>query len=91
MTIDEIKLFFKDCPLTSGNVRLSSLINITEYVDVQLKMDDKTLDYYFGIDLLEIEESNMPQDYILYLKESGWAISEDNKELVKYLDNNING
>ena len=54
-------------------------------------MDDKTLDYYFGIDLLEIEESNMPQDYILYLKESGWSISEDNKELVKYLDNNING
>lgn len=91
MTIDEIKLFFKDCPLTSGNVRLSSLINITEYVDVQLRMDDKTLDYYFGIDLLEIEESNMPQDYMLYLKESGWSISEDNKELVKYLDNNING
>jgi len=37
MTIDEIKLFFKDCPLTSGNVRLSSLININKKIYYKLK------------------------------------------------------
>jgi hypothetical protein len=49
---------------------------------VTLEMDDKSLDYYYNINVEELLESNMPLNDLDDLKEEGWAFDEDKKNIV---------
>jgi len=50
-------------------------------VNVSLEMDDKTLDYYYNINVKELLNSDMPLNDLDDLKEEGWAFDETKRNL----------
>ena len=55
------------------------------YVNVDLKMDKRSLDYYYEIDVDSLLKSQMPSNDLDDLKEEGWSFSEDRKKIILYI------
>ena len=49
---------------------------------VNLRMDDKTLDYYYEVDIDELLESEMPNEEYGIMKEQGWTLNENNLNIL---------
>lgn len=88
MSLDELKGILGDNKVSYSSIGLTSLANISRFVNVRLQMDNKSLDYYYEMDVDELLKSHMPSDELEVLKEQGWSFSDDNKMLILYLKNN---
>ena len=88
MSLDELKGILGDNKVSYSSIGLTSLANISRFVNVRLQMDNKSLDYYYEMDVDELLKSHMPNDELEVLKEQGWSFSDDNKMLILYLKNN---
>lgn len=63
---------------------MSTIANINIHTPVKLGMDEKTLDYYYEVDILEMAKSDIDDKLISQMKEDGWKVSKDRKSLVNY-------
>lgn len=88
VSLDELKGILGDNKVSYSSIGLTSLANISRFVNVRLQMDNKSLDYYYEMDVDELLKSHMPSDELEVLKEQGWSFSDDNKMLILYLKNN---
>lgn len=83
MTKEELKELFKDNKLSdSKKISAAALANIMKFAMVNLRMDDKTLDYYYEVDIDELLESEMPNDEYGIMKEQGWTLNENNLNIL---------
>ena len=84
MTKADIKELFKDNKKSnSKKISAAALSNIIKFATVNLRMDSKTLDYYYEVSIDELADSSMPKAEYEVMKEQGWKIKSDN--LVIYL------
>ena len=83
MTRDILKELFKDNKLSnSKKISAAALANIMKFAMVNLRMDDKTLDYYYEVDIDELLESEMPDEEYNVMKEQGWTLNENNLNIL---------
>lgn len=83
MTKEELKELFKDNKLSdSKKISAAALANIMKFAMVNLRMDDKTLDYYYEVDVDELLESEMPNEEYGIMKEQGWTLNENNLNIL---------
>jgi hypothetical protein len=83
MTKEELKELFKDNKLSdSKKISAAALANIMKFAMVNLRMDDKTLDYYYEVDIDELLESEMPNEEYGIMKEQGWTLNENNLNIL---------
>jgi hypothetical protein len=83
MTKEELKELFKDNKLSdSKKISAAALANIMKFAMVNLRMDDKTLDYYYEVDIDELLESEMPNEEYGVMKEQGWTLNENNLNIL---------
>lgn len=84
MTIAEVKELFKDNKKSdSKKISAAALANITKFATVNLRMDSKTLDYYYEVDIDELVSSSMPKSEYEVMNEQGWKIKNNN--LILYI------
>jgi hypothetical protein len=84
MTNTELKELFKGNKKSdSKKISAAALANISKFATVNLRMDDKTLDYYYEVNIDELIESEMPKAEYEVMKEQGWKIKANN--LIIYL------
>jgi hypothetical protein len=84
MTNTELKELFKGNKKSdSKRISAAALANIGKFATVNLRMDDKTLDYYYEVNIDELLESEMPKAEYEVMKEQGWKIKANN--LIIYL------
>lgn len=84
MTNTEIKELFKgNRKSSSKSISAMALTNIYKFASVNLCMDNKTLDYYYEVDIDELANSEMPNAEFNVMKEQGWKISGN--KLIIYL------
>ena len=88
MSLDELKDILGDNKVSYSSIKLTSLANISRFVNVRLQMDNKSLDYYYEMNVDDLLKSDMPNDELEVMKEQGWSFSNDNKFLILYLKNN---
>jgi hypothetical protein len=88
MSLDELKDILGDNKVSYSSIKLTSLANISRFVNVRLQMDNKSLDYYYEMNVDELLKSDIPNDELEVMKEQGWSFSNDNKFLILYLKNN---
>lgn len=88
MSSQEIYELLKDNTLSYNNISMSSLTNIMTFVHVDLKIDAKSLDYYYAINVDELSNSEIPKEEVEVLKSQGWSFSDDRKYLLLFLKNN---
>ena len=75
MTKNELKELLKDNSSEEKHkIDASALVNIGKFSFVSLQMDNKTLDYYYEIDMDDLLSSEMPQEEYEVLKDQGWSI-----------------
>ena len=86
MTIEELKQYLGDNKPSYSKVSMAELANIMIFVNVCLKMNEKTLDYYYSINVDELLKSKMPTTELDTLKDDGWSLSDDESELFLYLN-----
>ena len=84
--LGQIEEVFSDNKISVGRTNISFLITIGEYVPYTLKIDEKNLEYYYSINVIDMTYSPNIEEIIYLLKDDGWALTEDKKELVKYID-----
>lgn len=78
MTKEKLLELFKDNKLSdSKRISAAALANIIKFAAVNLRMDDKTLDYYYDISIDELLGSEMPDEEYNVMKEQGWTINEN--------------
>ena len=82
MTIDDLNKAIGENEIGFRKIGAPEIANIMPYVNVTLEMDEKSLDYYYNINVEELLESNMPLNDLDDLKEEGWAFDEDKKNIV---------
>lgn len=83
MTKEELKELFKDNKLSnSKKISAAALANIMKFAMVNLQLDDKTLDYYYEVDIDELLESEMPDEEYDVMKEQGWALNKNNLNIL---------
>jgi len=83
MTKEELKELFKDNKLSSSKkISAAALANIMKFAMVNLQLDDKTLDYYYEVDIDELLESEMPDEEYDVMKEQGWALNKNNLNIL---------
>ena len=83
MTKEELKELFKDNKLSdSKKISAAALANIMKFAMVNLRMDDKTLDYYYEVDIDELLEPEMPNEEYGIMKEQGWTLNENNLNIL---------
>lgn len=85
MTREELEKIIGDGQPNIGKTPLTTLANIGKFVNVVLRMDRHSLDYYYSIKVDELLASEMPAELFSDFKKDGWAFSEDKSELIKYL------
>ena len=51
MSLDELKGILGDNKVSYSSIGLTSLANISRFVNVRLQMDNKSLDYYYEMDV----------------------------------------
>lgn len=84
MTSAELKELFKGNKKSdSKRISAAAVANINKFATVNLRMDDKTLDYYYEVDIDELVDSEMPKDEYGVMKEQGWKIKAN--KLIIYL------
>lgn len=81
MSIDELTNVVGENKLGFRKIGAAEISNIMTYVNVSLEMDDKTLDYYYNINVKELLNSDMPLNDLDDLKEEGWAFDETKRNL----------
>ena len=78
MTKEELIELLKENKLSdSKRISAAALANIIKFAAVNLRMDDKTLDYYYDISIDELLGSEMPDEEYNVMKEQGWTINEN--------------
>lgn len=87
MTLNDLKEALKGNTLSYSRLQMSEMANIMRFANVELKMDESSLDYYYIIDVNELVKSEMPNDELEVLKRQGWSFSIDNSKLILYLKN----
>lgn len=88
MSLREIEEKLSGNTLSYNKISMSALANIMKFVNVELEMDEKSLDYYYVIDIDKLSKSQMPKDELGTLKSQGWSFSDDKKFLILFLKNN---
>lgn len=84
MTSIELKELFKGNKKSdSKKISASAVANIHKFATVNLRMDDKTLDYYYEVDIDELADSSMPKGEYEVMKEQGWKIKAN--KLILYI------
>ena len=81
MSIDELTNAVGENKLGFRKIGAAEISNIMTYVNVSLEMDDKTLDYYYNINVKELLNSDMPDNDLEDLKEEGWAFDETKRNI----------
>ena len=61
----------------SKKISAAALANIIKFAAVNLRMDDKTLDYYYDVSIDELLGSEMPDEEYNVMKEQGWTVNEN--------------
>jgi len=87
MTLDKLKETLKDNKASYSSIETKDLYNIFGFVTVNLQMDNKTLDYYYEINVNELLDSDIPNEELETMRKQGWAFSDNGKYLVLYLKN----
>jgi len=87
MSLEELKNALNGNTLSYGSVSTSALMNIMKFVNVELLMDRKTLDYYYKIVVDDLLKSEMPIGELETLKKQGWSFDNDDKSLILFLKN----
>lgn len=78
MTKEDLIELLKENKLSdSKRISAAALANIIKFAAVNLRMDDKTLDYYYDISIDELLGSEMPDEEYNVMKEQGWTINEN--------------
>jgi len=72
-----IELLKKNKLSDSKKISAAALANIIKFAAVNLRMDDKTLDYYYDVSIDELLGSEMPDEEYNVMKEQGWTINEN--------------
>ena len=78
-----IELFKDNSKEVKHSINASTLVEIGKYAFVSLRIDDKTLDYYYEIDIDELLSSDMSLKKYENLKDQGWSI--DKGKLILFL------
>jgi len=81
MTIDDLINAVGENKREFRKIGAAEISNIMTYVNVSLEMDDKTLDYYYNINVKELLNSDMPDNDLEDLKEEGWAFDETKRNI----------
>ncbi len=87
MSLEELKSALGSNTLSTSSVSASALANIMKFVDVKLLMDRHTFDYYYEMKVDELLKSEFPKEELETLKNQGWSFSDDDKNLILYLNN----
>lgn len=78
MTKIELKELLKDnLAKEKHNISSSDFLNISTFVNVQLKMDRNTFDYYYEIDVDKLLSSKMPNEEYEVMRNQGWVLEDD--------------
>ena len=78
MTKNELIELLKDNKSNERHhISAAALANIIKFAAVNLRMDDKTLDYYYDVSIDELLGSEMPDEEYNVMKEQGWTINEN--------------
>ena len=85
MDKDELYELFKDNTKTKKKVSAAAVANINKFADVSLRMDGRTLDYYYEVYVDSLLQSKIPKAEIKAMEEQGWMITKDKKNLRIYL------
>ena len=72
-----IELLKKNKLSDSKKISAAALANIIKFAAVNLRMDDKTLYYYYDVSIDELLGSEMPDEEYNVMKEQGWTINEN--------------
>lgn len=84
--LEQIENIFSDNKISTGSVKIAFLITIGEYVPYTLKIDENNLEYFYSINVNDMLYSPHIEEIIYLLKDDGWALTEDKKELIKYIE-----
>ncbi len=87
MQLKDLKEALKDNQLSYSTISAAAMANIIPFANVELKMDEESLDYYYKINVEDLLASDMPNDELETLKSQGWSFSDDSKSLIVYLNN----
>ena len=84
MTKEELKDLLGDKPsLIPRKIMAKTLANLTRFVDVTIKINSETLDYYYEIDADDLVNSKLPREEYDVLKDQGWSLVEN--KIIIYL------
>jgi hypothetical protein len=84
MTKNDLKTLLKDNSSEEKHkLNASAFINIALFTDVALKMDEKTFDYYYEIDIDSLVNSKLPQEEYEVIKNQGWSVKGE--KLILYI------
>lgn len=79
MTENKLREIFKNNTLNEkGKITSSAIVNIGTFAKVNIKMDRKTFDYYYEVNINDLVKSNMPNEEYEVMKNQGWSIDGDN-------------
>jgi len=81
---DFIELF-KDNRKAKREISAASIANIHKFAEVSLRMDNDTLDYFYEVYIDDLLGSEIPDEELTVMKEQGWFISKDKKNLRIYI------
>ena len=84
MNLNDLNDAIKENKIEFRKIGAAEISHIMLYVNVTLEIDDKSLDYYYNINVNELLDSDMPLNDLDDLKEEGWAFDEDRKNIVIY-------
>ena len=86
MTKNDLKDLLKDNSSEERHkIDAAATVNIGRFAFVSLQMDNKTLDYYYEIDIDELLNSEMPKEEYEVLRDQGWSIKGN--KLILFLNN----
>ena len=69
MTLEDLNNAIGENKIEFRKIGAPEISNIMEHVNVTLEMDEKSLDYYYNINVNELLESDMPLDDLDDLKD----------------------
>lgn len=87
MKREDLEDAFKDGQISYSTISIGNVADFAPYVNISLKMDNKSLDYYYEIDVDELLESKLPIGHLKTMKELGWAFNDKKDKLIVYLQN----
>ncbi len=86
MSKDEIMEALEGNEIAYRKIGSEEISNIMAYVPILLKIDEKTQDYFYQIDIEDLMESDMPTDDLADLKEEGWSLDDSERFLILYIN-----